>query len=261
MYPHNDYNDNLVHSNHIENPEASHIHSLDVEVFYLNENGIMKPSAYQALFAQLAERHLEIYASGAGETMKYGLAWALVSMAIQVERPIETCMKLSAYTWYSQRQGPYFRRELVFCNSVGDVMFHGSTFSVLLEVATRKVFRKKELPFPLTEPREVFCIEAEHHFRESADYVPCETRKIYGSDLDLLGHVNNRRYGDFAYDALTEEERLRLKEIRRMELYFVSEMRDRDNFTMLKSAERDRILLRGHNNTKGDMAFDMVFKF
>lgn len=246
---------------HIENTEASHIHHLDVEVFYLNENGIMKPSAYQALFAQLAEKHLDYYKSGAGETMKHGLAWALISMSIQVRQPIDTCMKLYAYTWYSQRRGPYFRRELVFCDESGNIMFQGSTFSVLLEVSTRKVFRQKELPFKLTEPNEVFCMEADHHFREKPEFTPCETRKIYSSDIDLLGHVNNRRYGDFAYDALTEEERLRLKNLKRLDLYFISEMRDKDDFTILKSVEENRILLRGHNNMKGDTAFDIVFQF
>ena len=241
--------------------ESSLKHHLDVEVFYLNESGIMKPSAYQALFAQLAEKHLDIYHSGASETMKYGLAWALISMSIEVKQPIDTCMKLSGYTWYSKRQGPYFRRELVFCNDEGDIMFQGSTFSVLLEVATRKVFRKKDLPFKLTEPTGVFCMEADHHFRENLEFKPCETRKIYNSDVDLLGHVNNRRYGDFAYDALTAEEILRLRKIERMDLYFISEMRNKDDFTVFKSVEENRILLRGHNNMKNDTAFDIVFQF
>ncbi|MGI6733268.1 MAG: acyl-ACP thioesterase domain-containing protein [Anaerovoracaceae bacterium] len=246
---------------HIKNTETSYIHQLDVEVFYLNENRIMKPSAYQALFAQLAERHLDIFHAGASETMKHGLAWALISMSIEINRPIDSCIKLFGHTWYSQRRGPYFRRELVFRNEDGDIMFQGSTFSILLEVATRKVFRGKEAPFILTEPTGVFCTQADHHFRENVEFTPCSTREIYSSDIDLLGHVNNRRYGDFAYDALTEEERLRLRDMRRMELYFMSEMRREDNFTIFKRAEENRILLRGHNNTKEDTSFDIVFSF
>ncbi len=244
-----------------DKPETSLIHSLDVEVFYLNENGIMKPSAYQALFAELAEKHLDVYRSGADETMKYGLAWALVSMSIEIKRPINSCMKLNAHTWYSHRQGPYFRRELVFCNDEGDTIFQGSTFSILLDVATRKVFRKKELPFRLTDPDEVFCMEANHHFKGKVELSPYEKRKVYGSDIDLLGHVNNRRYGDFAYDALTASERLRLNELTRMDLFFISEMRADDEFTVYKSIEENRIILRGQNNTKDDTAFDCIFHF
>ncbi len=251
---------NIKNIENIEN-EASLIHQFEVEVFYLNENGVMKPSAYQALFAQLAEKHLDVYDSGAAETMKHGLAWALISMSIEVKRPINSCMKISAYTWYSGRRGPYFRRELVFCNEDGDILFQGSTFSILLEVATRKVFRKKELPFTITEPNNVFCMEANHHFKEHIEFIPYETRRTYSSDIDLLGHVNNRRYGDFAYDALTEEEKLRFKDIKRMDLFFISEMRDKDDFTILKATEENRILFRGHNNKKDDTSFDIIFQF
>ena len=246
---------------HIVKPETSYIHELDVEVFYFNEFGVMKPSAYQALFAKLAESHLDIFNAGADETLKYGLAWALISMSIEIKRPVDSCEKLNAHTWYSGRQGPFYRRELVFSNERGDTMFCGSTFSVLLDVKERKVFRKKELPFWLTEPDPLFCIDASHRFKESVPYMPHETRKVYGSDMDLLGHVNNRRYGDFAYDALTSDEQLRLKDVKRMDLYFVSEMRKDDSFTVLKSIEPDRILLRGHNNTKDDISFDIIFRF
>ncbi|GAB1476145.1 hypothetical protein MASR2M70_09770 [Bacillota bacterium] len=246
---------------HMEKPETSYVHKLDVEVFYFNEAGIMKPSAYQALFAKLAESHLDIFNSGADETMKHGLAWALISMSIDVRRPVESCGKLNAHTWYSGRQGPFYRRELVFSNGDGNIMFCGSTFSVLLDVNERKVYRKKELPFDLFEPDEVYCTDANYRFKESVEYLPYETRKVYGSDLDLLGHVNNRRYGDFAYDALTEEEQLRLRDVKRMDFYFISEMRKNDSFTILKSIEPNRILLRGHNNTKDDVSFDIIFQF
>lgn len=248
-------------NNHIEKPETSYIHNLDVEVYYFNENGIMKPSAYQALFAKLAENHLSVFRFGADETMKYGLAWALISMSIEIKHQISSGMKLSAYTWYSHRQGPFFRRELVFADENGEIMFQGSTFSVLLDVASRKVFRKKELPFRLTEPNGIYCMEASHRFKGEAKLQPFETRKTYGSDLDLLGHVNNRRYGDFAYDALTESEQLRLKNLRRVDFYFISEMRKNDNFTIFKSSEENRILLKGKNNTKEDTAFDILFQF
>ena len=59
---------------HMEKSETSYTHRLDVEVFYLNENSIMKPSSYQALIAQLVEKHLDVFQIGADETMKHGLA-------------------------------------------------------------------------------------------------------------------------------------------------------------------------------------------
>lgn len=246
----------------ISKPETSYIHKLDAEVFYFNENGIMKPSSYQALFAKLAEAHLDVFNSGADITMEYGLAWALISMSIEIKKQSRSGMKFSAYTWYSGKQGPFFRRELVFLDDKEDIMFLGSTFSILLDMETRKVFRKNELPFKLTEPNKTFSVEANHRFKAKPDSLtPCETRKAQSSDLDLLGHVNNRRYGDFAYDALTDDEQRRLSDLKRMDIYFVSEMRKHDSFTMFKAAEDDRITLCGKNHTKEDTAFNMVFGF
>ena len=78
-------------------------------------------------------------------------------------------MKLYANTWYSQRKGPYYRRELIFYNDKNDIMFKGSTFSILMNVKDRSVFRKKELPFSLTTPYPKYCVEASPHFRDEGD--------------------------------------------------------------------------------------------
>lgn len=239
--------------------EHTFIHELDVEVAYLNEDCILKPGAYQSLFAELAEKHLSFFRADVNETMKYGLAWVLISMSIEIVRPITGCIKLHAHTWYSQRKGPYFRRELVFCNEYGDEMFKGSTFSVLLEIDTRSVFRKKTVPFYIDPPREVFCIEADPRFRETQEFETVETRKVYNSYIDCLGHVNNCRYGDFAFDALNEEEKGRMKNLKRLDFYFVSELKNNDLFTVGKATNGNQIIINGQNADKGETAFNIVF--
>lgn len=251
----------IFENNNIYGQESEHLHHLDVEVFYFNEKGVLKPSAYQALFAKLAERHLDMYGSGADQTMKHGLAWALISLTIDINKNIGNSMNLWAKTWYSHRSGPFFRRELVFYDKNEEVVFQGSTFSVLLDVKDRKVFRKRDLPFSLTQANDRFCTEAVHKRKIFANLSPFQDRRVYASDLDLLGHVNNRRYGDFAYDALSDLEQDKLEEMRRMEIYFISEMRKGDDFSISKAVEADEIFLRGDNRTKGDTAFDIVFKF
>lgn len=241
--------------------EITQKYELAPEVFYFNENGIMKPSAYQAFFAQLAELHLAIVNSGADETMKYGLAWALISMSIEIERPVKTGEKLKASTWYSGKKGPYYRRELLFFDDEDNIVFKGSTYSVLLDVESRKVYRKNEVPFFMTDPNETFCVEANHRFKEDHDFIKVEEMKVRPSDLDLLGHVNNRRYGDFAYDSLSGEERLNLDKLKRLDFFFISEMRNGDLYTMLKATEDNKIIIKGDNNTKGDTAFYLNLQF
>lgn len=241
--------------------EHTYVHELDVEIAYLNENQTLKPSAYQALFAQLAENHLYSFGAGANVTLKHDLAWVLISISIEISKPIDKCMKLYANTWYSQRKGPYYRRELIFYNDKNDIMFKGSTFSILMNVKDRSVFRKKELPFSLTTPYPKYCVEASPHFRDEGDFDIVETRKVLNSFIDGYGHVNNRYYSNFAYDAFNEEEKNRLSKLKRMDIYFKSEMRLNDSFTIKKSADQNQIIIQGYNNTKDDISFDIVFKF
>ena len=238
--------------------ELDCVYEAESEVSMLNENGVMKPHGYQILFAQIAEQHLNDFHCNADDTMQYGVAWALISMTIEIERQVDGCEKLFAQTWHSSRKGPYWRRELLFKNAAGAVVFKGSTFSVLLDIEKRTVCRKREIPFFTAPPTEVFTTEAHPTLKAKLDYTPVEERKVYNSYIDMLGHVNNCRYGEFAYDAFTDDEKARLTEMKHMEIYFASELRCGDTFTIGKAYEDGRLYIRGHNNNKNDTSFDIV---
>jgi acyl-ACP thioesterase len=207
------------------------------------------------------EQHLNNINVNVDTTMKYNLAWVLMSLSFELVKPVEGCMKMYANTWYSQRRGPFFRRELVFKNENGEVMFQGSTFSVLLDVEKRTIYRKKDLPFLLSEPTEDFTIEARPTFKTDLEFEKVDERKVFNSYIDCLGHVNNCRYGEFAYDAFTDEERQNLAKLKRLDINFLSELRNKDIFSILKAYDGNKVLVRGYNNIKDNIAFDIIFEF
>ena len=239
--------------------ELDHIYELDVEVSDLNEKSILKPYAYQNLIAKVAEKHLTKHNAHVQTTMKYNMTWALVSISYNILKPITGCQKLFATTWYSKRKGPYFRREVQFRNEKGEILFEGSTFSVILDLAKRTVYRKTEVPFLHFEPTETFTIDAKPTFKSKLNYQKIEQRKVQNSHMDLLGHVNNSRYGEFAYDGFTEEEREALLDYNRMEYYFQSELRRGETFSIHKGKAEDRLVIRGYNETRGCVSFEIVF--
>ncbi|WP_206459576.1 acyl-ACP thioesterase domain-containing protein [Anaerovorax sp. IOR16] len=241
--------------------ERDCIYEVQTEVSLFNENNILKPYGYQMLFEQIAEQHLNRYHLNVDETMKYGYAWALISLEIEQINPVPPCETIYARTWHSQYKRPYFRREMEFRNTAGDLLFHGSSFSVLLEIEKRTIYRKKESPFTSPAPEELFTIEASPTFKNHLSFENIEERKVYHSYIDPLGHVNNCRYGEFAYDAFSKEEKKRLSEMKRMEIYFISELRPDDTFTIGKAYEDNKLFIRGHNNIKNDNAFDIVMCF
>jgi acyl-ACP thioesterase len=242
-------------------PEKDCVYELLATASYLNQYNQLKPYAYQVLFEQMAERHLFNLNLNVDETMKYGLAWALISMSLEVVTPIEKSMTLFANTWFSQHRGPYYRRELLFKNKDGNVMFKGSTHSILLDIEKRSVFRKKEVPFQMHEPTELFLLDASPSFKFDTELAPVVERHVQASHIDCLGHVNNCRYGEYAYDAFNDVEQERLKNLIRMDINFLSELRPGDEFTMKKGYEGDRIYFQGYNKTKGDVSFNIAMKF
>jgi len=217
--------------------EKDFIYEMDIEVADLDMNGVLKPNAYQSLFARLAEKHLIAVHLNIDKTLEFNLAWALVSMAFEIHEPVQGCIKLYATTWHSQRRGPYFRRELVFKNKNGSIMFQGSTFSVLLDVEARSVYRKKELPFHVHPPIEEFACTASPTYKGTSQMLEIERRVVRNSHIDWLGHMNNCKYGEFAHDLLTNNECTLLRRLSKMEIYFISELRNNDIFSLWKSNE------------------------
>lgn len=242
-------------------PENEITYELLASSSFLNQHNQLKPYAYQILFEQMAEQHLAKLNINVDGTMEYGLAWALISMSVEVVHPIEKGMALFGTTWHSEHRRPYFRRELQFKDAGGRVMFQGATHSVLLDLERRTVFRKNEVPFPIHEPTGVFLIEASPGFKMDADLVPVAERVAQASHIDCLGHVNNCRYGEFAYDVFTDEEQRKLNRLKRMDIHFLSELRAGDRFTMRKASEGDRIYIQGYNNTKGVVSFNIALSF
>ncbi len=241
--------------------EKDCVYELLATASYFNQHSQLKPYAYQILFEQMAERHLFQLHLNIDETMQHGLAWALISMSVEVVTPIEKSMTLYGNTWFSAHRGPYFRRELLIKDAHGQVMFKGSTHSVLLDIEKRSVFRKKVIPFPMHEPTPVFLLEASPGYKIDVDMASVLERTVQPSQIDCLGHVNNCRYGELAYDVFSEDEQENLKDLKRMDIYFLSELRAGDHFTMRKACESNQLFFQGYNNTKDDVSFNIVMDF
>lgn len=243
------------------NNEKDFSYELYVDVQLLNEYQTLKPHAYQTLFGSLADTHLTNFNLNVDTTMKHNLAWALISLSVEIEKNVDKPMKLYGKTWHSEKKGPFFRREYLFTNEQGETMFKGSSYSVLLDVTTRTIYRKKELPFFVDKPFEETTITAAPSFKDKHVYDRVHERIAFSSFIDCLGHVNNCRYGEFAYDALNELECANIINLKRMDIYFLSELRKNDIFTVLKASENNKIFVRGHNNSKNDISFDVNIEF
>ncbi|QRN84627.1 hypothetical protein JR334_06420 [Clostridia bacterium] len=228
---------------------------------YFNQDGILKPYGYQHLLAQLVDRHLEAIGMNMESTMKYGLGWVLRSITIDIKEQIPRGFDLVGKTWYAQRKGPYFRREYQLYDREGNLLLNASSYSILLDLKNRTIFRQHELPFSFQDPTEILLLDAKPSFKAKGDYGSIQKRCIRASHIDGMGHVNNCRYGEFAYDSLPVHFRDNLNQLKHLEFYFQAEMKQEDTFTMEQKVEQSEVFLRGvlDGNTKS--SFDVIMGF
>ena len=191
-----------------------------------NGDGALKPDAYQALYMQAVEPHLMNIEMDEARLMRdYGVAWVLISMAVEVRRPVRPDDHLTAKTWNTtQKRRLLFRREMLVTDAAGETVFTAATFSTLLDLNARRVCTDRDLIAKFSLPAGETLMEASDRLRiTTPEERGVETLRVRPSWIDGVGHVNNFRYGEMAYDALTDAQRAAIGDLKRMELYFISE--------------------------------------
>lgn len=241
--------------------EHEKIYQISTDFAYFNQDGILKPYGYQHLLAQILDRHLDSLGTNMEATMDYGLGWVLRSISLEVKAQVPRGQTLTGKTWHSQRKGPYFRREYQFFDHQGKLLFEASSFSILLNLEDRSIFRQKEVPFELMSPTEILLLDTKPNFKAKGDYKPLEERLIRPSHIDGMGHVNNCRYGEFAYDSLTKATRNNLNQLKRIEFYFQAELALGDKFRMESKEDGDCTYLRGVRDGNDKCCFDVIMQF
>ncbi len=241
--------------------EKEYSYRLNVEFAQFEKSGYLSPAGYQHLSNVVVDRHLSDVNLNFERLFEFGISWVLLSITFDIVTPITDRNKtLIGTTWYSGRKGIFFRREIEVCDEEGTVHFRCSSYSTMLNLTTRSIFRNRELPFDMMEPTDQILTEAKPTFKERLEFEGGESTVVKRSHLDMLGHVNNGRYGEFCFDALSDDE-ADMQRLRHMEVYFVSELTMGEEFSVGKSVTNNRIVLQGMNDTQGKPSFYGVYEF
>ena len=206
--------------------EKQFSYPLELGIAMFNGDGALKPDAYQALYMQAVEPHLMNIEMDEARIMRdFGVAWVLVSMAVEIRRSVRADDKLTARTWNTtEKTRLLFRRDVVVTDAQGETVFTVATFSALLDLNARRVCTDRELIAKFALPAGEKLMEASDRLRiKTPTEAPVEVLRVRPSWIDGVGHVNNFRYGEMAYDALTDRQRSAMGDLTRMELFFVSE--------------------------------------
>ena len=212
-------------------------HPIHIDISMYNTKGVFTPSAYQRMIMAMIEEHLDVFDIGEKTLMeKYGMSWVLLSTSIELRRRINPTDKLIGRTWHAGGRIPSFRRDFIFETESGEVVAIGATISTLFENDTRKIcLNKDKLAVVNLDPREPILPCLDRKLKMPPELELIERRSVRPSMTDGVGHVNNTKYGDFVYDAMTQDERDNLSKLKRLDVWFNYELREGDEFEVFKA--------------------------
>ncbi len=239
------------------NTEFEHAYNAKVEFAYLDSHGYIKPHGYQHIIGKVVDEHLEFYHVDFDSCLEKNVGWVIVSLHFEIKKHVQGCTNLTFRTWHSERKRIYFRREVKACDDTGEVVFVATIYSVLMDFNAQALYRKAELPFKLVEPHPEFLMDVAPVFKEKLEYTHNCERKVLRSFIDAFGHVNNCRYGEFAFDALSDEH-ANLSKLNAFSIYFCSELKLNDTFAIEQNIQ-DRIVLHGYNKSTQKTSFYCEF--
>lgn len=216
-------------------------HPIHIDISMYNSNGVFTPSAYQRMIMGMIEEHLDELDLGEKKLMeKHGISWVLLSTSIEFERKMNPGEKIMGVTWHAGGRIPSYRRDFVFETENGTIVAKGATISTLFDNGTRKIcLNKDKLSVVDLEPQEPILSSLERRMKVPSNIEMIECISVRPSMTDGVGHVNNTKYGDFVYDAMTRDERDNLSNLKRLDVWFNYELREGDKFEIYKARESD----------------------
>ena len=203
----------------------------------------------------LEEHLLDIGMDNPKLVREENISWAFLSLTSEIYGSIAPGELLTGRTWFSGRRGPLFRRELEYRRPDGTTAAATTCFSGLIDLGARKIIRDRAFLERYTLPVGEPLIEAESRMSpQIEEYRIADRRKVYPSWLDGLGHVNNARYGDMIFDTLSAAG-IRDGQLRRLELYFVGELHEGEEVSLLLRDAPDCRSILGIHSESGEAAF------
>lgn len=243
--------------------ERSFFYEFSTDTSMRSPTGALHPAAYLRLIEAASEAHLgRIELDVPRLVRQYGVTWVMLSLTVQLGRQVAPNERLRLQTWATHRKGAVYRRELRIFGEDGETVAEAASFSALLDLKKRRICMDRDVmaQIDLPDGEEILQADSRAAFDVSRFSV-VHTRTIRPSWLDVIGHMNNSRYAELAYDALTDEQRGALPELRRMEFYYMGELTYGDRAKVLRNEDGTDVFVAGVREADEKPSFLVKFCF
>lgn len=202
--------------------------------------GRIKPSAVLDIFQEAASFHAEQFGSGFDEMLANKMFWVLTKVRYTVHNPICFQQDVKVCTRAYAPKLIEFRRDLAVYAKDGTLLITGATLWTVISIETRRIVRTTNLYGNNILSSEYFFDGEILRLPDFKGEKLKKTQTAEYCDIDRNGHVNNRRYADFAQNVLDYH-----GEIKNFQINFHREILAGDTVEFYYEKSEKSILIKG----------------
>ncbi len=228
---------------------AEYVRSLSIPVYDVGPSDTLKFGSALRLVQETSEQHLRVMRAGYEEMRRAaGLVFFIISTRVKIARMPMHGERVTVKTHPRGRGGAQFYRDFRFYAEDGALLFDVMQTTVLADAETHRVQRPQALkqfgfyPESIIEPKERM-----ERFSVPDGLPELGERRVFHSDLDANGHMNNAVYGDVVWDFLPPGIR---GDERTVRINYLCETEEGDTLRIFGGLRGEKFLLRG-DNAKG----------
>ena len=155
------------------------------------------------LLQDMAGKHAIFRKYGYYDVKERGQFWVLTRLAIAMNRFPEWLQSIQIQTWVSDIRGPFSHRNFKILDENQNLMGSACSLWVLLDAAKKRPTRITEHSFPVLE--EVAACGHPEKLKAVVPKNPMQIHKVNSFDIDMIGHANNVKYLQWAFDHYKSE--------------------------------------------------------
>ena len=208
---------------------------------------------YAALCAtqEIAQNHASLLGFGYDELDEKNCFWVLSRIKLKFNQYPLWRDNIKINTWHKGAYGIFALRDFEFYK--GDVLaIQGTSSWLILDATTHRMLRPESVitsqselssfPHAIEEPCDKLTSPKEMEFSY--------TKTVSYSDIDMLGHTNNAKYLEWAFNGI-DPEILYSRDIKECQINFVAETHIGEKIDIYqKQISEDTIFVEGHRDNK-----------
>ncbi len=196
---------------------AEYVRSLAVPVYDTGPDGRLKLGAALRMAEVASEAHVELLNAGYGELRRrLGMVFVAVSTRVRIARMPARGERITVKTHPRGLSRAEFYRDFLFYDAAEKPLLSVMQTTVLANAETHRPRRPQAIRALGVEINPETAVPREERMERLAvpEGLPAAgERRVFRSDLDANGHMNNCVYGDIVSDFLPEDVRAAAREV------------------------------------------------